>query len=193
MSQAQHTVSVLPSSVTAEVVRGQLEAAGIKTTTVEQEGSFRLLVDEADFERAMKLLFPAPEAVEIPMPGGDTGQLWFCAHCGEEIQPQSDVCGACGKPRAGVTAPKKTASAAPSPATPAPPTTTPPATIPAAAAKPAAATLKTTDNAQERPARRGAAQTQMEAEKSPLANPLVLGGATLAVIIVVVLAWLALR
>ncbi len=120
MSETQHTVSVLPSSVTAEVVRSQLEAAGINTTTVEDDGSFRLLVDEADFERAMKLLFPAPESVEIPMPGADTGQLWFCAHCGEEIQPQSDVCWACGKPRAGVKPQPKASSAVSSPPAPAP-------------------------------------------------------------------------
>jgi hypothetical protein len=192
MSETQHTVSVLPSSVTAEVVRNQLEAAGIKTTTVEDDGSFRLLVDESDFERAMKLLFPAPESVEIPMPGGDTGQLWFCAHCGEEIQPQSDVCWACGKPRAGVKPQPKPSSAASSPAAPAPPATTPPTTT-APASQPEAKTPKAPDGSQERPARRGAAQTQSDSEKNMLANPLVLGGAALAVIVLIVLAYLMLR
>lgn len=197
MSETQHTVSVLPSSVTAEVVRNQLEAAGIKTTTVEDDGSFRLLVDEADFERAMKLLFPAPESVEIPMPGADTGQLWFCAHCGEEIQPQSDVCWACGKPRAGVKPQPKPSAAASSPAASSPAAPAPPATAPvtstAPASQPETQTPQAPEVSQERPARRGAAQTQSDSEKNMLANPLVLGGAALAVIIIIVLTWLLLR
>jgi hypothetical protein len=98
MTQSKPTVAVLPSSAMAEVVRKQLEAAGIETATVEAEGDFQLQVAEADFARAMQLLFPMPGSAS----GSSSGAAapWKCAQCGEEVQAVSDVCWACGKPRA---------------------------------------------------------------------------------------------
>jgi hypothetical protein len=101
MSQSKPTVAVLPSSAMADVVRKQLETAGIETATVETDGDFQLQVAEADFPRAMQLLFPMPGSGEAPKPPNSAPPPWKCPHCGEEVQPVSDVCWACGKPRTG--------------------------------------------------------------------------------------------
>lgn len=109
MSETKPTVAVLPSLAMAEVVRKQLETAGIETTTVEADGDFQLQVAEADFPRAMQLLFPMPGSAAGAAAGDTSAAPWKCPHCGEEVQPVSDVCWACGKPRTGAAS----ASAAP--------------------------------------------------------------------------------
>lgn len=182
MSQTQHTVAVLPSSATAEVIRRQLEGAGIQTTTVEEDSNFRVQVDEADFQRAMQLLFPAPQPLPGHTAGGAAGQAWFCANCGEEVQAMSDACWACGKPRAGAaaTAPKASGRAASAATKPMAPTPVAPATVSAIAATQRAA-----------PQQQKAAPA--EAEKDSAASPLLLGALVLIVIVVTVVAWLAVR
>ncbi len=181
MSQTQHTVAVLPSSATAEVIRRQLEGAGIQTTTVEEDSNFRVQVDEADFQRAMQLLFPAPQPLPGQTAGGATGQAWFCANCGEEVQAMSDACWACGKPRAGA------AAAAPKASGPAASAATKPfAPAPVAPAKVSANAV----------AQRAAPQQEAapaEAEKDSAASPLLLGALVVIVIVVTVVAWLAVR
>lgn len=189
MSETQHTVAVLPSSTTAEVIRGRLEAEGIKTTTIEEESRFCLQVSEADFERAMKLLFPAPETpqkTQTKAPSDEAGQIWFCAHCGEEVHPQSDACWSCGKPRARVVTPPASKKIGPpaSGAKSASATKTP-GTATAAASAPKSGTAAVAE--EENPA------SPPESTKSLLANPLVLAGAALIAILVGVAIWMALR
>ena len=101
MTQTKPTVAVLPSSAMAEVVRKQLETAGIETSTVEADGDFQLQVAAGDFARAMQLLFPMPGSSPGATSGVAAAAPWKCPHCGEEVQPVSDVCWACGKPRGG--------------------------------------------------------------------------------------------
>jgi hypothetical protein len=136
MPQLNSTVSVLPSSTAAQTVRGQLEAAGIESAIVEAEGAFRLQVSENDFMRAMQLLFPlptAPQLAALEVPGAGP---WKCARCGEEVQPVSDVCWACGQPRgeAPVEAAPSTSTNAAAPPVAPPPLGTPPRVPPPAAA-----------------------------------------------------------
>ena len=99
MPELNSTVSVLPSSTAVQAVRGQLEAAGIESTVVEVDGAFRLQVAENDFTRAMQLLFPIPTAPQLAALEAPGARPWKCSHCGEEVQPVSDVCWACGKAR----------------------------------------------------------------------------------------------
>ena len=101
MSEMNSTVSVLPSAAAAEAVRGRLLAANIACTVVAADGAFRLQVADGDFTRAMQLLFPLPTAEQTAALTAPGGGPWKCSHCGEEVQPVSDVCWACGKPREG--------------------------------------------------------------------------------------------
>ena len=127
MPELNSTVSVLPSSTAAQAVRGQLEAAGIESAVVEAEGAFRLQVSESDFTRAMQLLFPIPTAPQLAALESPGARPWKCSHCGEEVQPVSDVCWACGKTRDG--APGETAAAI-SPVAVPPPLAPPPVASP---------------------------------------------------------------
>jgi hypothetical protein len=142
MPELNSTVSVLPSSTAVQAVRGQLEAAGIESAVVEADGSFRLQVSEDDFTRAMQLLFPIPTAPQLAALEAPGARPWKCSHCGEEVQPVSNVCWACGKARDA--APGEAAPAI-SPVAAAPPLAPPPVTAPpmtptfVAAGSPAAA------------------------------------------------------
>lgn len=123
MPELNSTVSVLPSSTAAQAVRGQLEAAGIESAVVEAEGAFRLQVSENDFTRAMQLLFPIPTAPQLAALESPGARPWKCSHCGEEVQPVSDVCWACGTARNGApgeTAPAISPVAMPPPLAPSP-------------------------------------------------------------------------
>ncbi|HVW38416.1 MAG TPA: hypothetical protein VHB99_13965 [Pirellulales bacterium] len=130
MPELNSTVSVLPSSTAVQAVRGQLEAAGIESAVVEADGAFRLQVSENDFTRAMQLLFPIPTAPQLAALEAPGAGPWKCSHCGEEVQPVSNVCWACGKARDA--APGETAPAI-SPVAAAPPSAPPPAASPPAA------------------------------------------------------------
>lgn len=127
MPELNSTVSVLPSSTAVQAVRGQLEAAGIESAVVEADGAFRLQVSENDFTRAMQLLFPIPTAPQVAALEAPGARPWKCSHCGEEVQPISGVCWACGKTRDG--APSETAPAT-SPVAAAPPLAPPPVASP---------------------------------------------------------------
>jgi hypothetical protein len=127
MPELNSTVSVLPSSTAVQAVRGQLEAAGIESAVVEADGAFRLQVSESDFTRAMQLLFPIPTAPQVAALEAPGAGPWKCSHCGEEVQPVSNVCWACGKARDG--APGETAPAT-SPIAATPPLAPPPVTAP---------------------------------------------------------------
>lgn len=116
MPELNSTVTVLPSSTAAGVVRQQLEAAGIASAVVEAGGAFQLQVAEEDFPRAMQLLFPIPSAEMAAAILSGQARPWKCADCGEEVQPTSDVCWSCGKPKA-----PAAAAAAPKVSPPAPP------------------------------------------------------------------------
>ncbi|HUY88147.1 MAG TPA: hypothetical protein VMV10_05410 [Pirellulales bacterium] len=125
MPELNSTVTVLPSSSAAGIVRQQLEAAGIESAVVEADGAFQLRVAEGDFSRAMRLLFPMPSAEKAEAIAGLQAAPWKCAHCGEQVQPTSNVCWSCGKPRAGA------AAAAPAEISPPAPPTFPYPTPPA--------------------------------------------------------------
>ena len=123
MSEMNSTVSVLPSAAAAEAVRGRLAAANIACAVVAADGAFRLQVGESDFTRAMQLLFPLPTAEQTAALTAPGGAPWKCSQCGEEVQPVSNVCWACGTSRDG--APRASA-----PPVVAPPVMPPPSSPP---------------------------------------------------------------
>jgi len=206
MTQSKPTVAVLPSSAMAEVVRKQLEAAGIETATVEAEGDFQLQVAEADFARAMQLLFPMPGSAS----GSSSGVApapWKCAHCGEEVQAVSDVCWACGKPRADAAAALATTAPPPAPVPSAPPPAPPPPAPPPGDAEPsivrdpmASSVASNSGPVPEKapvPDGAPASQTRPPRTRTPEPrepwDPWLIALWTLIVIAICVIAWLALR
>jgi hypothetical protein len=183
MAQDRHTVAVLPSPTTADVIRRQLEAAGIQADTVEVDSNFRLQVAEEDFARAMQLLFPVPDPAAGQAPSGGAGAVWFCSQCGEEVQPQSEVCWACGKPRAGLTT-----SSSPQPAAPVA------AKSPAAVVRgpQAVATAPAGDSAS-RPAAPVKASPRPVDQKESANSPFLMVMLALIIIAITFIAWLAVR
>ena len=204
MTQSKPTVAVLPSSAMAEVVRKQLEAAGIETATVEAEGDFQLQVAEADFARAMQLLFPMPGSASGSSSGAAAAP-WKCAHCGEEVQPVSDVCWACGKPKAGAAAATALTTTAP-PSAPLPSASLPPTLPPGDAEPPIVRGPMASSVASNRgavsekalvPDGAPASQTRPPRTRAPEPrepwDPWLIGLWALIVIAICVIAWLALR
>lgn len=106
------TVAALPSTMEAELIRGKLTAAGIEAVLVEPAaddepqrgvaGRVQVQVDAADFERAMQLLFPIPTFSRTVR--AEPPPSWKCAHCGEEVIGDSQVCWSCGANRDGAPA-----------------------------------------------------------------------------------------
>jgi hypothetical protein len=204
MTQSKPTVAVLPSSAMAEVVRKQLEAAGIETATVEAEGDFQLQVAEADFARAMQLLFPMPGSASGSSSGAAAAP-WKCAHCGEEVQPVSDVCWGCGKPKAGAAAATALTTTAP-PSAPLPSASLPPTLPPGDAEPPVVRGPMASSVASNRgavsekalvPDGAPASQTRPPRTRAPEPrepwDPWLIALWTLIVIAICVIAWLALR
>ncbi len=183
MAQQRHTVAVLPSSTTADVTRRQLEAAGIRAETVEVDSNFRLQVGEEDFARAMQLLFPVPDAATRQAPSGAAGAVWFCSQCGEEVQPQSEACWACGKPRAGLTASSSPQPTAPVAAKSPSPTVRDPQAV---------ATAPVRDSAS-RPAAPVKTSPRPVDQKESANSPFLMVMLALIIIAITFIAWLAVR
>lgn len=109
MSDEFLTVSALRTTVEAELIRGKLQTAGIPATLVEPEpaadgapaGRVQVQVSQADFERAMQVLFPIPK---IAPAARVTHPAWKCPKCGEEVMGSFPLCWSCGTPRAGTIA-----------------------------------------------------------------------------------------
>ena len=189
MAQQCHTVAVLPSSTTADVIRRQLEAAGIRAETVEVDSNFRLQVGEEDFARAMQLLFPVPDAATRQAPSGAAGAVWFCSQCGEEVQPESEVCWACGKPRAGLTA-----SSSPQPTAPVAPKSSVAAKSPSAAVRgPQAAATAPVSESASRPAAPVRTSPRPADQKESANSPFLMVMLALIIIAITFIAWLAVR
>lgn len=192
MPEFNSTVTVLPSAAAAGVVREQLEAAGIASAIVEAGGTFQLQVAEQDFPRAMQLLFPIPSAEMAAAILSGKAAPWKCAHCGEEVQPTSDVCWSCGQPKAGAAAalpPKISPPAPPAfPYPPAPAVELPPAPAIEMPPNREANASRSPAAPQKRPVRTPAAE-----EPNPWKNPWLIGIWAFLGLAVCLIAWLALR
>jgi hypothetical protein len=95
------TVAVFNRSAEAELVRQQLTTAGIESFLTpgdgaSPDGKVRVQVAHADFERAMRLLFPVPEPARATAPAVGS---WTCPKCGQTVFDFSSVCWLCGTAR----------------------------------------------------------------------------------------------
>lgn len=104
MAENLLTVAALRTTVEADLIRAKLEAAGIaavlleppKTAEGAPTGRVQVQVGPSDFERAMQLLFPIPQAK--PAPKVDK-PAWTCPKCGEQVLGQFPACWSCGTAR----------------------------------------------------------------------------------------------
>ena len=101
------TVFTSPSLIDAYKAKSLLEDAGIKCVLANENVSFLAgevpfaatwpqvdILDEKDFEKAKELLKNMnPEEVE--------GESWECSKCGEQHEPQFEICWNCGNGHTG--------------------------------------------------------------------------------------------
>lgn len=116
MSTDLLTVASFASTVEAEMVRSRLEEAGVPCVIADQSGvageaafgarNVKVQVAQADFERAMRVLFPLPEFTSPPgEPNSQIPQFpilhWKCSQCGSEVDAPANNCWSCGAERPG--------------------------------------------------------------------------------------------
>jgi len=96
--QAEFLVQVLGShGVDAQTVGGALtQLAGYLPATYART---RVLVDEADVERARAIVQDFERSRKNPRPVAGAEESWVCANCGEMIEPQFTDCWKCQTPR----------------------------------------------------------------------------------------------
>jgi hypothetical protein len=130
MAENLLTVAALRTVVEADLIRGKLESAGITAVLLEPEktaegtpaGRVQVQVGPSDFERAMQLLFPIPQA----KPAAKTDKPpWNCPKCGEQVMDPFPACWSCGTPREGASQSSATQGGPPGISMPAAGLTTP--------------------------------------------------------------------
>jgi hypothetical protein len=130
MAENLLTVAALRTVVEADLIRGKLESAGITAVLLEPEktaegtpaGRVQVQVGPSDFERAMQLLFPIPQA----KPAAKTDKPpWNCPKCGEQVMDPFPACWSCGTPREGTSQSSATQGGPPGISMPAAGLTTP--------------------------------------------------------------------